>query len=886
MMTSRRLCFVVVSVFSLWFGLSLGQTAAPIQNTLLLNGTLHDQAPATMNHSRYEPDWWMYNGWINNPTMGGCGTANNSFGFTLSDFELPLWWYGDIRTPNAPGGVLTNGEPGVVGNCCNASNSWTNCGRLGSDRTPVYQFSGHSPYYSIQSPLSFNDWFHSTPQTKDKPITLSLDLIQGRTYGYTNVYFFPFDNDGWNDWNLGESGPGVYHNYGYTLELHASFFYQGGETFYFQGDDDVWVFLDNRLMIDLGGVHTDLSASISLDDIGGLTLGGLYNFDFFYAERHSTASKLQMSTSIGIICSYYDWCQQCQGNGQSCCTQADKDACAENNQCYTGTCAVTVPPAVGCVYTTVTCNDNNVCTTDVCVNSTGCTYTDISCDDNNVCTDDSCDPTTGCSHVPVPCTGDMCNLPSCNITTGCLTTPVVCNDNDACTTDSCDPSTGCSFVTKNCNDNNACTTDSCDIVLGCQNIPINCNDTNPCTDDSCSMTAGCVHVQKTCDDSNVCTADSCDPSNQPDGCVNTPISSCNPTTGPCSISVCNTTDVCNPRSCDVNGNCVTKAVVCNDNNLCTDDSCSNTGPTAQCVFAPVNCSQANPCNPQSCDQSSGTCVGNPVVCNDGNFCTNDSCVVSGGKASCSFTPISCSGYNTKDLCTPAVCNASIGCVPGTSICNDHNPCTTDTCVGYMNCSYTLADACTDNDPCTNDICNSNSDSLATACSHTNVTCTPPTICQIATGCESSKNGCVFEPKPCPPSTDFCTNIVCDNSAGCIPVPKVCLVNDADCYVGVCNSATASCTSQQRPNFATLTSSKGNGQTCYALYEQVKTAAIITGGILAAIIVGAVIFAALAALAARKAYLYMQLRNANTSGVSNNPLYTPSGGAGDNPLFKA
>lgn len=54
--------------------------------------------------------------------------------------------------------------------------------------------------------------------------------------------------------------------------------------------------------------------------------------------------------------------------------------------------------------------------------------------------------------------------------------------------------------------------------------------------------------------------------------------------------------------------------------------------------------------------------------------------------------------------------------------------------------------------------------------------------------------------------------------------------------------------------------------------------------MAAIIVAAVIFAVLAALAARKAYLFMQLRQGNMGAAQSNPLYTPGTASGENPLF--
>jgi fibro-slime domain-containing protein len=61
---------------------------------------------------------------------------------------------------------------------------------------------------------------------------------------------------------------GKLHNFFFTTEIHTSFQYQGGETFSFTGDDDVWVF------IDIGGVHPAENASVRLDSLS-LTKGDL-----------------------------------------------------------------------------------------------------------------------------------------------------------------------------------------------------------------------------------------------------------------------------------------------------------------------------------------------------------------------------------------------------------------------------------------------------------------------------------------------------------------------------------------------------------------------------------------------------------------------------------
>jgi fibro-slime domain-containing protein len=162
---------------------------------------------------------------------------------------------------------------------------------LGLDGKPVYANNG-GPTTSGQA--NFDQWYRDVMgvnMTDSLTITLD-DTGHPGVYTFADPEFFPIDG-------LLLGNEGRPHNYHFTYEIHSQFTYQGFETFHFTGDDDLWVFINDSLVIDLGGVHAALSDSVDLTTLG-LTLGNTYDFDLFFAERHTTASNFLIETSIAL----------------------------------------------------------------------------------------------------------------------------------------------------------------------------------------------------------------------------------------------------------------------------------------------------------------------------------------------------------------------------------------------------------------------------------------------------------------------------------------------------------------------------------------------------------------------------------------------------------
>jgi len=150
-----------------------------------------------------------------------------------------------------------------------------------------------------------NDKSYENQVFKDS-LTLSLRADLGpSTYWYADTgvlapEFFPLDNRGYYNVDPAKINPsGVKHNYSFCMEMHSQFQLYSGMSFEFQGDDDVWLFVNDSLVMDIGFIHGAMSGSVDFDKLP-LRYGEIYSYDFFYCERRTWNSSLKIITNIPL----------------------------------------------------------------------------------------------------------------------------------------------------------------------------------------------------------------------------------------------------------------------------------------------------------------------------------------------------------------------------------------------------------------------------------------------------------------------------------------------------------------------------------------------------------------------------------------------------------
>ncbi|MCR4771529.1 MAG: fibro-slime domain-containing protein, partial [Oscillospiraceae bacterium] len=191
---------------------------------------------------------------------------------------------------------------------------------LGPDKKPVYNVDLWRELYGDEvSQSSLDAFFNDVPGTNMTAAkTLTLRPCEDEEYkGYWEIDssidengeesdgYFPIDEELFG--NLYTVDGETYddgHNYHFSAEIHTKFKYVKGGCFWFSGDDDVWVFFNGRLVIDLGGVHGEMEQLTELDEIAselGIAVGDVVDFDMFYMERHTTGSNMRIRTNFDFL---------------------------------------------------------------------------------------------------------------------------------------------------------------------------------------------------------------------------------------------------------------------------------------------------------------------------------------------------------------------------------------------------------------------------------------------------------------------------------------------------------------------------------------------------------------------------------------------------------
>jgi fibro-slime domain-containing protein len=260
------------------------------------------------------------------PTYVGPGGAGNG-GYITSATTFKDW-YRDIsglnHTTNTTLTLWNNGKGAFVNRWGANGEQWPVtkigyfCGNVGFEETDP-ETGMIIPCTSTQNTGTDCDKARAANQTILQCTKQGGNYVAVILTGYLDgtPVFFPVDGDNFTpasdravatipppyDPNGGypaESGMPL-HNFSFTSEVRYWFPYDSSKTYQldFLGDDDVWVFVNRRLAVDLGGIHTPQSGRVTISSTNnfGMTNGNVYEIVVFQAERQKTSSTYQLTLS-------------------------------------------------------------------------------------------------------------------------------------------------------------------------------------------------------------------------------------------------------------------------------------------------------------------------------------------------------------------------------------------------------------------------------------------------------------------------------------------------------------------------------------------------------------------------------------------------------------
>ncbi len=160
----------------------------------------------------------------------------------------------------------------------------------------------------LSSAEAFKQWYRADATVNvAKAVPLKLNRVAGtKRYVFDSAVdepyksrggFFPINSDLFG--NYSSTGK----NFHFTTEVECKFVYskQDKPVFTFTGDDDLWVFIDGKLVMDLGGLHSKREQTLEVNRLKWLTDGQTYTLKIFHAERHTTESNFRIETSLQLL---------------------------------------------------------------------------------------------------------------------------------------------------------------------------------------------------------------------------------------------------------------------------------------------------------------------------------------------------------------------------------------------------------------------------------------------------------------------------------------------------------------------------------------------------------------------------------------------------------